>query len=164
MKRLISTKDFQYYTMLKKILFDLDLANKEYWWLICDFEAHPSKKETEDFLYKEDYVLIKTSDLLKMLEEDDFQWIWAVFSVIPISYTEEEILNYELPHLQIIDDGEYNPYIDTPKLQHPLAEFELYAEDSSSMFLITDKEVLLNKFKKAYPTFRENYSTTKKEK
>jgi hypothetical protein len=85
MERVISKKDFQYYTMLKKILFDLDLANKEYWWLICDYEAHPSKKEIEDFLYKEDYVLIKTSDLLKMLEEDDFQWIWAVFSVIPIS-------------------------------------------------------------------------------
>ena len=157
MERVISKKDFQYYTMLKKILFDLDLANKEYWWLICDYEAHPSKKEIEDFLYKEDYVLIKTSDLLKMLEEDDFQWIWAVFSVIPINYTEEEILNYELPHLQIIEDGEFNPYIDAPKLQHPLAEFELYAEDSSSMFLIADNEELLNKFKKSYPNYTEAY-------
>ena len=157
MERVISTKDFQYYTMLKKILFDLDLANKEYWWLICDFEVHPSKKEIEDFLYKEDYALIKTSDLLKMLEEDDFQWIWAVFSVIPINYTEEEILNYELPHLQIIEDGEFNPYIDAPKLQHPLAEFELYAEDSSSMFLIADNEELLNKFKKSYPNYTEAY-------
>lgn len=83
--------------------------------------------------------------------------MWAVFSVIPIRYTEEEILRYELPHLQSIDVGEYDPYTDTPKLQHPLAEFELYAEDSSSMFLITDNEELINKFQKAYPTFKENY-------
>ena len=137
--------------------FDLDLANKEYWWLICDYEAHPSKKEIEDFLYNEDYVLIKTSDLLKMLEEDDFQWIWAVFSVIPIKHTEEEILNYDLPQLQLIYEGEYNPFIDEPRLQHPLAEFELYAEDSSSMFLISNDEELLSKFKKAYPKFTNNY-------
>ena len=101
--------------------------------------------------------MITTADLLKMLEEDDFQWVWAIFSVIPSKYTEEEILNYELPHLQYIDEGEYNPYIDTPKLQHPLAEFELYAEDSSSMFLISDDEELLNKFKSAYPNFTNNY-------
>ena len=157
MERVISKKDFQYYTMLKKILFDLDLANKEYWWLICDYVAHPSKKEIEDFLYKEDYVLIKTSDLLKMLEEDDFQWIWAVFSVIPIKHTEEEILNFDLPQLQLIYEGEYNPFIDEPRLQHPLAEFELYAEDSSSMFLISNDKELLSKFKKAYPKFTNNY-------
>lgn len=157
MKRVISENDFEYYTMLKKIIFDLGLANKEYWWLISDIEAYPRKEEYYDFIHKKDYVLIKTSDLLKMLEEDDFQWIWAVFSIIPLHYTEEEILNYELPYIQFIDEGAYSPYIDSPKLQHPLAEFELYAEDSSSMFLIADNEELISRFKKAYPKFKENY-------
>lgn len=157
MKRLISTKDFDYYTKLKNILLDLELANKEYWWLISDIEAYPSKEEYQDFIYKEDYVLIKTSALLEILKEDDFQWIWAVFSVIPVDYTEEEILSYDLPRLQYIDEGDYDPYIDTPKLQHPLAEFELYAVDSSSMFLISDDEELLNKFKKTYPKYTEKY-------
>ena len=145
MERVISKKDFKYYTMLKKILFDLELANKEYWWLISDIEAYPRKREYYEFIYEKDYVLVKTSDLLKMLEEDDFQWVWAIFSVIPLDYTEEEILAYELPHLEIIEEGEFNPYIDKPKLQHPLAEFELYAEDSTSMFLITDNKELLSK-------------------
>ena len=155
MQRLFSIEDFEYYTKLKKILFDLDLASKDYWWLIRDIEAYPRKKVHEDFIYKNDYVLIKTSDLLKMLEDDDFQWVWAVFSAIPTSYTEEEILKYDLPKLQIIDVGEYNPCIDEPRLQHPLAECELYAEDSSCMFLISDDEELLGKFKKAYPKFKE---------
>ena len=157
MERVISTKDFKYYTKLKKILFDLELTNKEYWWLISDIEAYPRKEEHQNFIYKEDYILIKTSDLLKILEEDDFQWVWAVFSVIPVDYTEEEILKYDLPQLQDIDEGAYNPYIDIPKLQHPLAEFELYAEDSSSMFLISNDKELLSRFKKAYPNYTKKY-------
>lgn len=157
MERVISTKEFKYYTMLKKILFDLDLVSKEFWWLISDIEAYPETKMYQDFIYKKDYVLIKTSDLLKMLEVEDFQWVWAIFSAIPGKYTEKEILTYDLPHLEIINEGEYNPYIDTPRLQHPLAEFELYAVDSSSMFLISDDEELLSRFKKAYPNFTNKY-------
>lgn len=153
MERVISTKDFKCYTKLKRIIFDLELADKEYWWLISEIEAYPEKEKYQELIYNEDYLLIKTSDLMKMLEDDDFQWVWAVFSVIPFTYTKDEILNHKLPHLQYIEDGEYNPYIDIPKLQHPLAEFELYAEDSSSMFLISDNEERLSLFKKSYPQF-----------
>ena len=157
MERVISTKDFEYYTHLRKIIFDLELADKEHWWLISDIEANPHKEKYQNLIYQQDYLLIKTSDLMKMLEEDDFQWIWAIFSLIPFEYTEEEILKHKLPHLQDIEEGEYNPYTDTPKLQHPLAEFELYAEDSSSMFLISDNEELLNRFKKSYPNYIVKY-------
>jgi hypothetical protein len=157
MERVISTKDFEYYTHLRKIIIDLELADKEHWWLISDIEANPHKEKYQKLIYQQDYLLIKTSDLIKMLEEDDFQWIWAIFSVIPFGYTEEEILKHKLPHVQYIKEGGYNPYTDTPKLQHPLAEFELYAEDSSSMFLISDNEELLNRFKKSYPNFIVKY-------
>ena len=159
MKKVISKKDFKCYTKLRKIVYDLELADKEYWWLICDIEAYPRKEKYQKSIYSEEYLLVKTFDLMKMLEEDDFQWIWAVFSVIPSYYTKEEILKHKLPKLQSIDEenGEYNPYTDAPQLQHPLAEFELYAEDSSSMFLISDNEDLLNRFKKVYPKFVENY-------
>ena len=50
------------------------------------------KQEIEDFIYKEEYLLISTHDLLKILEEDNFQWIWGVFSAIPSKYSKEEIL------------------------------------------------------------------------
>ena len=83
--------------------------------------------------------------------------MWAVFSVISVNYTKEEILKYDLPQLQHIDEGGYNPYADTPKLQHPLAEFELYAEDSSSMFLISNNEELLSRFKKVFPNYVNKY-------
>ena len=102
MERVISRNNFKYYTMLKRILFDLELENKAYWWLVSDIEAYPSKKEYAEALNKEDYLLLSTSDLVRMLENDDFQWIWAVFSVIPCHHSKEEILSFALPYLQDI--------------------------------------------------------------
>ena len=148
MEKWISNKHYRFYTMLKRVIYDLELENKAYWWLISDIEAFPGKAEYQDLIDQDDYVLMTTADLLKMLEEDDFQWVWAVFSVIPIDYTEEEILAYDLPKLRDIEEGEYDPYRDAPRLQHPLAEFELYAVDSSEMFLITEDADLLERFKR----------------
>ena len=90
-----------------------------------------------------------------MLEDDDFQWIWAVFSAIPSSYQKEEILKFGLPYVETIENGKYNPHIDEPKRQHPYAELELYAVDSSYMFMISDNEELIAKFKKSYPKYIE---------
>lgn len=157
MERVISKKDFKYYTMLRKIIVDLELENKEYWWLISNIEAYPNKENIKKTIYNEDYLLIKTTDLMKMLNEDDFQWIWAVFSVIPFKCDKEKILEYKLPHLLYIEEGEYNPFTDMPILQHPLAVFEIYAVDSSYMFLISDNKDLLNRFKKMYPKYSANF-------
>ena len=120
------------------------------------FINYCAKLHIKELLNKE-YCWLSGEELTEMVNQEDFQWIWAVFSVIPIKHTEEEILNYDFPQLQLIYEGEYNPFIDEPRLQHPLAEFELYAEDSSSMFLISNDEELLSKFKKAYPKFTNNY-------
>ena len=67
MERVISTKDFEYYTHLRKIIFDLEFADKEHWWLISDIEAYPHKETHQKLIYQQDYLLIKTSDLMKML-------------------------------------------------------------------------------------------------
>ena len=49
--------------------------------------------------------------------------------------------------MENFENGKYNPHIDESKLQHPYAEFELYAVDSSYMFMISDNEELISKFK-----------------
>ena len=154
MKRIYSKKHFKYYTMLKQILYDLELVDKNYWWLISDVEAYPQKEKYEDML-QEEYLLINTNELVEMLEEDDFQWVWAVFSVIPSNYTKEDILQFELPCVENLDDKKYNPHEDIPKMQHPYAELEIYAVDSSYMFMITDNEELICRFKKSYPLYIE---------
>ena len=157
MKRLISQKDLKYYTYLRQVLLNLQLANKDHWWLISDITAYPKTPKYAQMIDQQDCLLLRTSQLMEMLENDDFQWIWAVFSGIPVTYNEEEILQYPLPHLETIEQGQYDPYTDEPKLQHPLAEFELYTVDSSYMFLITEKEDLLAQFQEAYPRCTEEF-------
>ena len=150
MKRIMSKKDLPGYTLMKQVLINLDLNNKDYIWLISDVEAYPSNKELEKEINEKGYLILSTKELMSILDEEDFQWIWAVFSAIPNKYTKEEILEKGLPYIQY-PDPKYNPFEDEPKVQHHLAEFEICAWDSSGMFLVSDDDQLLNKFEKAYP-------------
>lgn len=90
-----------------------------------------------------------------MLEADDFRWIGAIFSAIPSHYRKEDILKFGLPYVENFEKGKYNPHTDEPKLQHPYAKFEIYAVDSSYMFMISNNEALISKFKKSYPQYIE---------
>ena len=154
MKRIYSRRDFKHYTMLKQILYDLNLADKDYLWLISDIEAYPGKEEYAEMV-RRDCVLIRTGELLEILEDDDFQWVWAVFSAIAPKYSEEDILQFDLPYVKNVEKKGYNPHVDIPRMQHPYAELEIYAVDSSYMFMITDDDELTGQFKKAYPLYSE---------
>lgn len=154
MIRLESEKDCEGYTLIKEVLMNLELNMKEYNWLITDIEAYPQSNEINNFINDKSYVILSTKELMNILNKEDFQWIWAVFSAIPSEYTKEEILQYELPYIQPIDK-EYNPFGGNPKIQHPLAEVEIGAWDSSGMFIVTDDESLLRKFKIHYPLSKE---------
>ena len=155
MKRIYSKKDLKYYTHMGQILSDLGLDNKDYLWLISDIEAYPRKKEYQELINSNSYLLLTTSELISMFKEDDFQWIWAVFSAIPSSYKRDDILKYDIPYCQYFDEGQYNPYVDKPIIQHPYAELEIYVADSSYMFMISDNDELISKFKKCYPKYIE---------
>ena len=155
MRRIYSKKDCNGYTMMKSVLFNLELNNKSYTWLISDIEAYPQNDEIAKIFKGKEYIVLSTKELVEILEKEDFQWIWAVFSAIPSKHSNEEILQYDLPYIEPINK-EYNPFKDTPKVQHPLAEFEICAWDSSGMFLVSDDENLINKFKKCYPKSYED--------
>jgi len=161
MKRLQSRKDLNGYTMMRQVLINLDLTNKDYIWLVTDIEAYPKNEKLNYLISNNNYLLLTTKELVNMLNEEDFQWIWAVFSAIPSSYSEEEILKYDLPLIQPISK-EYDPFGSEPKVQHPLAVFEIGAWDSSGLFLVTDDESLLAKFKKSYPLAKEDFYDNKK--
>ena len=161
MKRLQSRKDLSGYTMMRQVLINLDIINKDYMWLITDIEAYPSNEKLNNLISNNDYLLLTTKELVDILNEEDFQWIWAVFSAIPSSYSKEEILKYDLPFIQPISK-KYDPFGGNPKVQHPLAVFEIGAWDSSGMFLVTDDENILAKFKKSYPLAKEDFYDNKK--
>lgn len=153
MRRIRSEKDCEYYTFMKPVLFNLGLNNKDYTWLISDIDAIPRNEEILKAFDEEGYLLLSTKELVEMLEKEDFQWICAVFSAIPSKYSKEEILKYELPYIDSFDEryDDYNPFGNNPKVQHPLAEFEICAWDSSGMFIVTEDESLISKFKEKYP-------------
>ena len=102
-------KEEKYYTHMLKVLNAIGGRNLEYNWLITDIEAYPQDNGELDKLIREnDYLFLSTDELISMLEKNDFQWIWGVFSAIPKEYTKEEVLKYELPFA----DGNYDIYKD----------------------------------------------------
>lgn len=160
MNRLISVGDKSGYTMMLKVINAIGGRNLNYNWLITDIEAYPQKGlgEIDDELYsylnENDYVFISNSDLLDILEKNDFQWIWGVFSAIPVNYSKEEVLKYDLPFAE--DNSDI--YLDNNfVIQHPLAEIEIVAFDSSCMHIVSKDKDICDRLKLVYPDARENY-------
>ena len=160
MKRLVSVKDEKGYTLMLKVINSIGGRNLNYNWLITDIEAYPQKSnyEIDENLYKllkdKNYVFISIIDLLDILEKNDFQWIWGVFSAIPVKYSLDEVLKYALPYAE--DNNEI--YLDDNFIiQHPLSDIEIVAFDSSGMHIVSRDEDICNKFKKVYSNSKENY-------
>lgn len=155
MKRYISEKEEKYYTHILKVLNSIGGRNLDYNWLITDIEAYPQDNgELDKLISENDYLFLSTDELISMLEKKDFQWIWGVFSAIPQKYTKEEVLKYELPYA----DGNYDIYKDDIfVIQHPLADIEIVAEDSSSVFIVAKDDEIADKFKEVYKIAKVNY-------
>lgn len=151
MKRYISSNKEEYYTDLLKIIDSIGIDNLNYNWLITDIEVSEIKNKNFKELFDNKYVLLKTIDLVKILKSENFQWIWGVFSLIPLKYSDEEILRYDMPYA-INNEDIYN---NLPKIQHPLAEIEIDAIDSSSVHIVTNNNKILQLFKKIYSKVKE---------
>lgn len=154
LKRYISTQDRKIYTHMLEIVLALGGNELEYKWLISDIEAYPEAggKYTE-LIENNRFVILPNAELIDMLSEDDFQWIWAIFSAVPKNISNEEILKYDLPSVENVDIYKENATI----IQHPLAEIEIVAEDSSSVFIVSKDIQTAEKFKKLFPKSKINY-------
>lgn len=147
MNRCISKGEDDYYTDILKAVNAIGGRSLNYNWLITEIET-----STGDYFYEE-YVILSNDELLDNLENKEIQWIWGTFSAIPKKYKQEEILKYNLPGVENIDKKEI-------KIQHPLAEIEIIAYDSTFVQLIAKDKTIAEKFKKLY---KKAYTTLKKE-
>lgn len=147
MNRCISKGEDDYYTDILKVVNAIGGRSLNYNWLITEIET-----STGDY-FNDEYVIVSNDELLDKLEKKKIQWIWATFSAIPKNYKEEEILKYKLPGVENIDKKEI-------KIQHPLAEIEIIAYDSTFVQLIAKDKTIAEKFKKLY---KKAYTTLKKE-
>ncbi len=154
MWRFLSRKNCEGYTLLKELLTNLELNKRDYTWLITYIDVYSKRAEINDLLMDKEYVILSTKELMAILEKENFKWIWAVFSGIPSKCTKEEILKYELPLIEP-RSSEDDSYIENLDIQHPLAEIEINVWDNSGMFMTTEDESIITKFKTHYPFFEE---------
>ena len=83
-------------------------------------------------------------ELTDICKNEDFQWIWGVFSGFHKSVDKEDVLKDKLPQA----DG-YTGFWKNPiSIQHPLAEIEIVAWDSSLTIIISKNDNIIEKFMK----------------
>ncbi|WP_243118591.1 hypothetical protein QTL86_06600 [Cellulosilyticum sp. ST5] len=140
------------YTYLKKIFKSLDNFQRSYNWLITGYESFPfSDGHLERIFQSGNYAWISGEELTGIINKNDFQWNWAVLSGFDKCYTLQEVLKYDLPYA----DCNKAFWQENISIQHPLASVEIVAFDSSLTLLISSKEELVKKFRKAFPLSKD---------
>ena len=142
----ISRDDEKYYTYLKKVFDAIGNKQREYNWLITDCECYPDNKEIRELL-NEEYCWVSGEKLTEMVNQEDFQWIWAVLSGFDKSIELSQILKYDLPYAE-----GYTGFWNKPiTLQHPLSKIEIVPWDSSLTLILSEDETIINSFMNSFP-------------
>lgn len=129
------------YTLMRRIFNAINQVQRNYNWLITDVNAYPNDPIFEK-LVNEEYMWMTGDELTKMVEKEDFQWIWAVFSGFSPDINKEAIFEYKLPNVQ----ENYDVWKNQPRIQHPLANIEILACDSSYVTIVSKHDSIVNDF------------------
>lgn len=140
MKRLVIDSNNEYHTFLKKVFDLIDNRQAGYNWLISDFECYPVTQKNIELLSKE-WCWITGEEFTRMIEEENFQWIWGFFSAFSKNITLDEVLKYNIP----IANQNSDIWNNTISLQHPLAEMEIIAVDSTLTIINSRDDNVINK-------------------
>lgn len=146
MKGAIIDKGEKYYTYLKELFASIGNVQKEYNWLITGHECYPQNPDYAKKLSQE-YCWITGDELTNMVENEDFQWIWGVFSAFSKNISQQEVLKSKLPYA----DGNTELWQNPVSIQHPLAEIEILAWDSSMTVVISKNDDIIGKLKESRP-------------
>ena len=92
----INEKGESYYTYLGKVFDAMGGRQKDYNWLITDCECYPSDPKAEAMV-RGDSCWISGEALTALVERENFQWIWAVFSGFDKHISLREVLAHPLP-------------------------------------------------------------------
>lgn len=143
MKGVILKQEEKHFTYLKDLFFHIGNVQKRYNWLLTDYECYPQNPNYVKIL-SEDYCWITGEELTEMIEDENFQWIWGVFSAFPKHICKDEVVKYRLPQAE----GNRNLWIKPISVQHPLAELEITAWDSSMTIFISKRDDIVDTLQK----------------
>jgi hypothetical protein len=146
MRSVILEKGESYYTYMGKIFNAIEDEQLKYNWLITNCECYPEDKNINE-LFSEEYIWISGKQFTEIISKENFQFIWGVFSGFSKDITLEEVLKYDLPFA----DGYEGFWVANVGIQHPLAEVEIVAWDSSLTLLISKNDNLVEKFSNNLP-------------
>lgn len=132
MKGVVINKGERYFTHLGSIFNSIENIQKDYNWLITGHECYPQNAEYVEKLSKE-WCWLTGEELTEMIEDENFQWIWGVFSAFPKDVTKDMILEYKLPKA----DGNNKIWKNPISIQHPLSVMEIIAWDSLMTIFIS---------------------------
>ena len=136
----------KYYTYLRKVFEAIVNKQNEYNWLITDCVCYPQTQSIDEKLSHE-YCWLSGNELTSVVENEDFQWIWAVLSGFRKDITLANILEFPLPYA----DGYTGFWKNPVSIQHPLASIEIVPWDSSLTLVISNQKDLVDSFIKAFP-------------
>lgn len=145
-KAVILKKGDKPFTLLKNLFLSINNIQKEFNWLITEFECYPRNQKYAEML-SGTYCWMTGNELTAMVECEDFQWIWGVFSAFPINFQKEHILEYKFPKA----DGNTELWQNPISMQHPLAEIEIIAWDSSMTIIICKNDAIIECLKNNNP-------------
>lgn len=150
MKSAILEKGEKYYTYLKKVFNAIENEQIKFNWLITNCECYPKNEDLNE-LFSKEYVWISGEKLTDAINKEDIQFIWGVFSGFSKDITLKEILMYDLPFA----DGNERYWVDNVVIQHPLANIEIVAWDSTlTMFISRDNE-LVQRYMNSFPLAKD---------
>lgn len=142
----IDEKSEEYYTDLARVFEAIGGRQKDYNWLITDCVCYPKDPGTAKMLDKE-YCWMSGEELTELVLKEDLQWIWADLSAFDKSVGLFDVLKYDLPRAE-----DYRGFWEKPlRLQHPLAQMEIAAIDSSRTLLFSKNSEDVEAFLKYFP-------------
>jgi hypothetical protein len=150
LKVLESEKELKYYTDMNIIMNPFKENFIKYNWLINDYECNWYPKELAELRTMEEYIWTSGTQLYKIIESNEIQFIWAVFSGFDKNIPFDKIMEYGLPESEY-----YNHWENKKDLQNPLADVEMVSWDSGCLLFKSKNEKYINQFKKHFPLSKE---------
>ncbi len=132
---------FQFHTILSDVLPTLDKYHLSLTWMLSDLEC----TSCPEFLQADEPIIITGSELDKVMKiHPKLQIIWGVLSGFRLS--PEEIDQTIIPFAEgsKVWENEY-------EIQHPQAECELVAWDSSATFFRSKNKKVMRIFSRTFP-------------
>jgi len=138
-----------YFTNMKEIFGAMSGYQKDYNWLITDYECncYPSKEISENGKY----AFLDGKQLTKIIENNEIQFIWGVFTGFKKEYKLEEILTEPLPYA----DGNAQLWSKNIKIQNSLADIEIISWDSSLLMVLAKEGRVIENFAEKFPKCRD---------